>query len=89
MTRQDLVKALRCCSSNPYPDERVSLTTQLEQVKQELDALKRRCEAAEKALEGERDVCANAAECAKYPCYCIEGSAWKLKDLCAGNGGAE
>ncbi len=58
----------------------------IEKLSSDRDALNRRCKAAERVLIGWCDVCANEEECVKYPCYCINGSAWKLKDLCAENG---
>ena len=46
----------------------------LEQVKQERDA-------AISDLTGECTVCKNSNECVKYPCYCINGSAWEWRGV--------
>lgn len=45
-----------------------------------VDYWKNRAEIFEKALQNDCDVCANKKDCIKYPCYCINGNAWKFDE---------
>ena len=50
----------------------------IQKVESDRDYWKNRAEALERAVQGDCGVCENAGECEKYPCYCINGNAWKF-----------
>jgi len=79
-TAQDLAER-RLNRKNMYKERSERSLFYKERYRLDLEQVKRERDAAISDLIGECTVCKNSNECVKYPCYCINGSAWKWRGV--------
>jgi hypothetical protein len=77
---QDLAER-RLNRKNMYKERSERSLFEKERYRLDLEQVKRERDAAISDLIGECTVCKNSNECVKYPCYCINGSAWEWRGV--------
>lgn len=77
---QDLAER-RLQRKNMYKERSERSLFEKERYRLDLEQVKRERDAAISDLIGECTVCKNSNECTKYPCYCINGSAWEWRGV--------